>query len=414
MIGAEVQAIPVMSLPEAITLLEEWAGVSLANTAPELKAQIVNRLGRLPLAVKLAGAQLQKKAPQEWLKTFEARKLKSKRLENVHDSLEQTFGLSLDALDTTARKLYTALVIFREDEPIREAAIARLWEALDSRDVDELQELVDDLAARALLEVVGAELPRAVVLHDLLRDFMGTELGDAQEQTHQRLLEAYRTTQTGEGWHTAPDDGYLYDHLTYHLKATGDYPQLKALFDSDAWLHVRVPQSEYTYDGYITDVMTAWKDFAHPEALRQIEADTELTAFADCVRYALIRTSINSLAANYVPELVARAVETGLWTVKRALSITEKMPDAEQQATLYKLLLATEKLNSIERKTTLTAALAIGNERDRAIALAALAPHLSSEAREQALAQALTAALAMSDFRVSRSGVSSTGSPTYG
>jgi hypothetical protein len=40
------------------------------------------------------------------------------RLSHI-DSLEQTFGLSLDAL-----------AIFKEDEAVRETGIARLWEAL--------------------------------------------------------------------------------------------------------------------------------------------------------------------------------------------------------------------------------------------------------------------------------------------
>jgi len=118
-LGASVRPVPAMTVDEAIALLEEWAGDALAGTEQSVKEQVVKRVGCLPLAVKLAGAQLQRKAPDEWLRTFDARKLKSKRPEGVHDSLEQTFGLSLDAL-----------AIFKEDEAVRETGIARLWEAL--------------------------------------------------------------------------------------------------------------------------------------------------------------------------------------------------------------------------------------------------------------------------------------------
>jgi hypothetical protein len=399
LMGADVQPIPAMSLPEAVALLKEWAGGTLANTSPDLKAQIVNRLGRLPLAVKLAGAQLQKKDAQKWLDTFNARKLKLSRPdpEDVHSSLEQAFGLSLDALDTAVRRLYAALAIFREDEPIREVAIARLWEALDTLDADEVQELVDDLAARALLEVLGAEFPRAVVLHDLLREFMEIELGADREQIHQHLLDAYRATQSGTSWHTAPDDGYLYDHLAYHLKATKNYPELKVLFDNHDWLHVRLPQSNYSYDGYIGDVMTAWEDFAHPAALQQIEAGESPAAIADCLRYALIRTSINSIAANYPPELVARAVETGLWKPSRALSVAARVPDWADEVKMRLAILGTGILSVTDRttvcKSALEAALAIHPADARAEALAALAPYLEGQARAYALARGMEAAL---------------------
>jgi hypothetical protein len=44
-----------------------------------------------------------------------------------------------------------------------------------------------------------------------------------------KTLERYRKTQTGTGWHTAPDDGYLYDHLAYHLKEAGLADELATL-----------------------------------------------------------------------------------------------------------------------------------------------------------------------------------------
>src|SRR5262249_15692589 len=160
---------PTMTVSEAVALLEQWAGGALAGTEQSLKERIVEQLGRLPLAVKLAGAHLQRKAPDKWLQTFDARKLESKRPEDIHDTLEQTFGLSLEALKSSERRLYAALAIFKEDEAVRETGIARLWEALDDFDGDETAELIDDLAARALLEVVGSAYPRAVLLHDLLR-----------------------------------------------------------------------------------------------------------------------------------------------------------------------------------------------------------------------------------------------------
>ena len=36
---------------------------------------------------------------------------------------------------------------------------------------------------------------------------------------HRRILASYRAARTDAGWHTAPDDGYLYANLAYHLAA---------------------------------------------------------------------------------------------------------------------------------------------------------------------------------------------------
>ena len=99
-------------------------------------------------------------------------------------------------------------------------------------------------------------------------------------------------TQQGQGWATAPDDGYLYDHLAYHLDAVADHDpvageELRSLFADQAWMNVRVPQSRYLYDGYLADLDVVWRR-AHAEAHRQIDAGEEPAAIGDCVRYALI------------------------------------------------------------------------------------------------------------------------------
>ncbi len=82
-LSAEVYPVPVMERGEAVSLLEEWAQGRLAETDAEVKDEIVKRLGYLPLAVRLAGAQLRDKAPEAWLKTFDARKIKAKRVESA-------------------------------------------------------------------------------------------------------------------------------------------------------------------------------------------------------------------------------------------------------------------------------------------------------------------------------------------
>ena len=303
-LDAGVYPVPVMAPDQAVALLEEWAQGSLAEVEAEVKAKIVRRLGCLPLAVRLAGAQLRGKDPAEWLASFDARKLKTRRVETVHDSLEATFALSLDALAPADRRLYVALAIFKEDEPTPVVAIARLWSALDGRDADETDELLDDLAARALLARSRGD-GDAVTIHDLLRDFMAAELGEeGRIAAHRALLDAYRRTRQGDGWHTAPDDGYLYDHLAYHLDQLADHDaaaeaELHGLFARSSLAPRPRPAVRLPVRRLPGRPGRRLASRRTPPPCRQIDADQEPSALADCVRYALIRTSVNSLAASY-------------------------------------------------------------------------------------------------------------------
>jgi len=83
-----------------------------------------------------------------------------------------------------------------------------LWEGLEGLGREQTAALIDDLASRALLQV-SAGNPRTVMLHDLMRDLMRTELAGDVAVAHSAILHAYAKTKKGEGWHTAPDDGYL-------------------------------------------------------------------------------------------------------------------------------------------------------------------------------------------------------------
>jgi hypothetical protein len=185
--------------------------------------------------------------------------------------------------------------------------------------------------------------------------------------------------------------------LAAHLDGANRAKELHKLITQE-WMAARFKGSDYTYDGFINDVMLAWRA-AHSEAQRQIEADQAPAALAECVRCALIRTSVNSLAANYDPALVARAVETGLrqWPAERALSVARRALHPRYRVDMFAALLATGQLDAEQstraQEAGLTAALAIENWAYRARALARLAPHLSG----QALARGLAAALAIEE-----------------
>src|SRR5262245_49453230 len=103
----------------------------------------------------------------------------------------------------------------------------------------------------------------------------------ATPEEHQALLSKYRATQVGSGWHTTPDDGYLYDHLAYHLKEAGLTNELKGLFADQNWFQARLRQNAYKYDGYLSDLLLAW-DVASEDLQMQLESQHSPNALVYC------------------------------------------------------------------------------------------------------------------------------------
>jgi hypothetical protein len=400
-LGARLQPVDVMAQKQALALLEEWARGQLGITDDRIQREIVKRLGYLPLAVRLAGEQLRRHTPEEWLARFDdVRQLRSSRPESIHDNLSLTFALSLSDLGEQARRCYLALAIFPENEFIPLVALSRLWESLVGLNKHNARDLLYDLVARALAQLEETDRGLALTIHGLLKNFITVELGEEGIQSaHGMLLDAYRATQEGEGWHTAPDDGYLYAHLTYHLNALVNYDatalkELRGLFANDAWLKTRLSADDHRYDGYLADLVIVWRH-AHTQALAQVEMGEPVQALAESIHYSLIHTTVNTLVMNYSSELVACAVETSLWSSERALSILRRIADANKQVGMAEALLATGSLTkqqgAIARRIGLTAIRVLQDDWQRSQALAVLAPHLEGPF----LTECLTAARAI-------------------
>ena len=88
------------------------------------------------------------------------------------------------------------------------------------------------------------QVNEGVKIHDLLRQMAWEKLGDEIVQTHKALLQAYANTKTGDGWHTAPDDGYLYDHLAYHLEHAERKDELINLLLDFSWLQTKLDKKD--------------------------------------------------------------------------------------------------------------------------------------------------------------------------
>src|SRR5437868_2800131 len=124
-------------------------------------------------------------------------------------------------------------------------------------------------------------------------------MSDTSEDYRQQI-DRYRQTQIGVGWHTAPDDGSLYDHLAEYLKGAGLADELRALFADQAWMRVRVAQG--TYSGYLADLQIAW-EVAEQQTNQQIDADQDPAAMRDLFHLALIETSLRTWAEQLSPSI---------------------------------------------------------------------------------------------------------------
>ncbi|WP_437714301.1 NB-ARC domain-containing protein [Sorangium sp. So ce448] len=341
-LGATELRLGTMLPDESVALLREGAG-----REDDSFGTLARRLGHLPLALKIAGACMRDgMSGSAWLSMFKSTKqIKLERRsrrpeENVRISLE----LSLEQLPPEDRPLYYALGIFPEDVWIPESVVIQVWQALvPSLGVHECRELVIALRRLALLERNPND--STVRLHDLLRDLAREALGEELPAKHAAFLNAVNPQRVP--WHTVADP-YLFEHLVYHLRGARRDQEIETLFVDDVWMRGRLRAAGYLWPGYISDLMAAWHEIANPTALREIEAGAPPIALARCFRYALIRTTINSLASNYPPALLSRAVATGVWAPARAVSVMAHIPDALSRLEAFADLVASGSLRPPE------------------------------------------------------------------
>ena len=173
---------------------------------------------------------------------------------------------------------------------------------------------------------------------------------------------------------------YTLDTLISHLVNGDQRERVHALFANRDWLDVRFQDSGNIYDDYITDLEMAWDRISLPAALQEVEQGSLNTEYGWCFRYALIRCSLNSLSGTLPPEIVIRAVETGLWPAERALSVAARVPEPERRTQLLALLMKSGKLSDLEeakvRQVALAAIGTIEEPDDQAAAMREWAPLL--------------------------------------
>jgi hypothetical protein len=176
----------------------------------------------------------------------------------------------------------------------------------------------------------------------------------------------------GSNWHSLEDDGYIYNQLLWHLEKAGQIAQIHLLLREETAEGHNGWYSQCEREGktaiFIKDVSRAWQ-LAEEHF---IENPTKSIGLQ--VRYALITTSLNSLATNIPPELIAALIKHEIWTPAQGLAYVRQNQDDFGRAEGLKAI--SPYLTSTLLPEALEIAKGFGSEHDREWALIGLAPYL--------------------------------------
>ena len=153
-------------------------------------------------------------------------------------------------------------------------------------------------------------------LADFLLDRDRAEEYWLDEVSLHRLVTAHYWACRADGWRTCDEYGMRY--LATHLLAGHEIARLQSLPDKD-WIRMRSERGHYSYDGVLGDVELAWR--AAEQADQDQIADGKQAAYvAQDVRWALIVSSIGSLAAGIPADLLGALVRRANGPPSRAWS----------------------------------------------------------------------------------------------
>jgi hypothetical protein len=233
---------------------------------------------------------------------------------------------------------------------------------------------------------------------------LARELRNAAASTHGRIADRYLNLWGGlddglplliDAKLAEVDAGYGLSHLGTHLAAAGRADDLYRLLAFEiidggahnAWFHVHDRYGDLT--GFVNDIDVAVRHVQQENnellLLGRPAPDVALE-----IRYALIHEALTVHATNIPNYLLPQLVETRIWSATRALAYARRIRDAKKRSQILAGLAA--QLSERERYEALAealkAAVTITDELARANALEQLAPYLPDPLQADALTAA--------------------------
>jgi hypothetical protein len=235
--NAQSLVVDAMQPGEAVQLLSSSLQTeAFAATDMQALRALVARFGEWALLLKLANGVLRDRVGRgEALanalaylnKALDRRGLTAFDAENAQArdaAVRATLRVSFDLLHAKQYARYQELAVFPEDVDIPLATLERLWGATGGLDDFDTEELCSTLHRHSLLLTFDLAT-RTIRLHDVIRSYLQTTVGDELPALHAHLLDAYALKR----WADLPDDEpYLWEHLAEHLVASGRLAELVA------------------------------------------------------------------------------------------------------------------------------------------------------------------------------------------
>jgi hypothetical protein len=345
----------VMEPEQALALMSQKLSTPLSETAYQQAREFAARVGYLPLALELAASQIEEGVTwQELLEDFKSEVARLETLD-IYDQSEKPedekrrkysvlacFNLSLKQLSTQQLRQFAWLGIVPEDANLTQEMAETLWQVTarqagsilrtfrakslvlqgvsqaDERPSYRMHDLMHDLAQRLLMSP-----PQPVRIEDM------PGLGLTKSEAHSALLECYCAKTQNGSWHTLPDDGYIYAHLTWHMEQADQPHEIHRLLRAsnenghNAWFEACEALGQTTL--FVKDVARAYQ-----LAEQQYAKDNVETVGLQC-RYALIYASLNSMASALPPELIVALVKGKHWNPIQGLACIRQIQETSKR-----------------------------------------------------------------------------------
>lgn len=326
-IGGKIFPLEAMQVEESLSLLKLWAGFSEHESDDDRQAALflADKVDHLPLGLQLIGASAKSFGGwAEYIKHWDS------EVQHIQEGIRVPFDLSLKYLDQEVRKKYLQLGVFAKGSPIYPSVVYRLW----NEDNNTLA-ILNDLSDQALLNKRGSSESLYFTFHDLFHDFV-TEtfienFGEERlKDCHQILLDNYRRDLRNGYWSTLPDeDIYIHNQIVRHLEQAGKFDEIHNLLkeelnEQNAWYVKRERMGQLA--GFLSDINRAWQlsenDYYYSGNPKSLGLQ---------IRYALISSSINSLAENIPPGLLIAILDKRLWPIDQVLFYVNRIPSSPQK-----------------------------------------------------------------------------------
>ncbi|MEJ8826497.1 TIR domain-containing protein [Variovorax humicola] len=225
-----------MRADEAVALL----GHGLPSGSEAALRALAQRLGEWPLLLKIVNATLRELILQQRKATAEALAYVNKALDrrgvtffdkrqasSRHQAVRDTLVLSISQLDEDEKRRFHELAVFPEDADIPLDLLGAYWGSTGGLDEFDTETLCGRLY-RLSLVLQFDHTARYVRLHDVIRQFLLTEVSATVGALHGKLLDAAFAQDAETSWASvATAQPYWWTQLFMHLHGAGRMEDLR-------------------------------------------------------------------------------------------------------------------------------------------------------------------------------------------